>query len=183
MRGYKPAPEARGNDARITRSGKRLRIKMFAQRIHQYARSKPKDIRSREPCLIFCLLHRLACLLLTEMVRHQCQPYHFAGALGTHPTYGILVKLDHAAQRREGAICISLNGCCSSLVTEDHRLRHRTVNQAKRHRRVARMIEGALPLYEDPVVLVGKIEHISSTMPATKSLIMRSTGSPLPEIM
>ena len=54
---------------------------------------------------------------------------------------------------------ITLNGCCSGFVTEDHRLWHRTMNQAERHGRIAGVIEGALPLYEDPVALVGKIEH------------------------
>jgi hypothetical protein len=46
--------------------------KIPAQRIHQNTRPKPNNIRNRQPRLILSLLYSRACLLLAEMLRHQC---------------------------------------------------------------------------------------------------------------
>src|ERR1019366_4458098 len=54
---------------------------------------------------------------------------------------------------------IAFNCQSASPMTEDHRIRQSTMHQTQRHRRIPWMIERALTLYKNPVVLIASIQH------------------------
>ena len=52
----------------------------------------------------------------------------------------------------------TIDGGSAGVMAKDHRLRHRAMEQAQRHRRVARMVERALAFHKHPIVRAGELE-------------------------
>src|SRR5437763_606342 len=99
------------------------------------------------------------------MMGHKCETNDFAGAPGTHPAHGILIKLNHASERRQRAVIVALDGRTTRLVAEDHGIGHGAVNETKRDGRVTGVVEGALAFDEHPGYSPVTLGLIHGSMP------------------
>src|SRR3989442_11524562 len=80
-------------------------------------------------------------------------------AFWSHPAYSVFVDLDHTFKWRQGAIGVTLDGGLTSLVTKNHGIWHRAMNETQGDRRIAWVVERTLAFDKDPIVFVSKIEH------------------------
>src|SRR5438128_5089374 len=97
--------------------------------IQQRRDAETEWIGSWQSCLVLGLFQSFSGCLFIQAMGDKGQTNNLAWTFWPHPAHGILVQLKHTLQRWQGAVFIALDPGGSGDVTEDHRVRHGTMDQ------------------------------------------------------
>jgi hypothetical protein len=136
-----------------------LERKMGEEGIHEGCGTEANHVGNWQAGFVFGEFEGVMRLIVVEAGRDEGEADHTTGAFGANPTHGFLVHSDHAVERGEQALFVVLDGGSASAVGEDHGVGDRAVQQTEGYGRVAWVVERTLALYENPIMLSGRIEY------------------------